>query len=97
MAGDGPIYRPLPLGRRGEFTSYGIPASGWAGGLIFFDLPTAAVHGAAVDFRDPPFANSYIVSWHQLNHTDFGPLSDHFPELLARTRTPQPESFQVHG
>ncbi|MEU7909144.1 hypothetical protein [Actinoplanes sp. NPDC049118] len=48
----GASYKPSPQGRRGEFTSYVIPAGGWATGLVFFDLPATAVPGGAVGFRE---------------------------------------------
>ncbi|MFC4063417.1 hypothetical protein [Actinoplanes subglobosus] len=58
-AADGTIHQPTPQGRRGEFTSYDIPADGWAGGRVFFDLPSADVRGGAVGFRQPRFPNRY--------------------------------------
>lgn len=53
-ATDGTIYQPAPQGRRGEFTSYDIPAGGYATGRIFFNLPPSALPGGAVGIRRRP-------------------------------------------
>ncbi|WP_212994658.1 hypothetical protein [Actinoplanes auranticolor] len=58
LAADGTSHGPAPQGRRGEFTSYEIPAGGWATGLVFFDVPRTAVAGGSVGFRESPFAVS---------------------------------------
>ncbi|MEU4164066.1 hypothetical protein [Actinoplanes sp. NPDC026670] len=58
VAADGTVHQPAPQGRQGEFTSYDVPAGGWAGGRVFFDLPRTVVQAGAVGFRQPPFASS---------------------------------------